>query len=192
MGDWKCLKLTEPSARHSMFDDDDDDDDDDYYYYYYLFYYYYCFVFFCFFSTSNQVQQASKLQYLKKAGAFYCRFTVFFLLITYKLKNDLWCGKRGISASAAVSRCQNRKFKHKPIISRTVSGLKGVHVPVDKQDGGAMRLLCLKKWHKTQRLESHLAYTLSSRLLRISQFGKSFLFLRKNIYHRRTTLFSGI
>ena len=48
MGDWKCLKLTEPSARHSMFDDDDDDDDDDYYYYYYLFYYYYCFVFFCF------------------------------------------------------------------------------------------------------------------------------------------------
>ena len=140
----------------------------------------------------QQVQLASKLQYLKKAGAFYCRFTVFFLLITYKLKNDLWCGKRDISASAAVSRCQNRKFKHKPIISRTVSGLKGVHVPVDKQDGGAMRPLCLKKWHKTQRLESHLAYTLSSRLLRISQFGKSFLFLRKNIYHRRTTLFSGI
>ena len=133
-----------------------------------------------------------KLQHLKKAGAFYCRFNVFFLLITYKLKNDLWYGKRDISASAAVSRCQNRKFKNKPIISRTVSGLKGVHVPVDKQDGGSMRPLCLKKWHKTQRLESHLAYTLSSRLLRISQFGKSFLFLRKNIYHRRTTLFSRI
>ena len=94
-------------------------------------------------------QLASKLQHLKKAGAFYCRLNVFFLLITYKLKNDFWCRKRDISASAAVSRCQNRKLKHKPIISRTVSGLKGVHVPVDKQDGGSMRPLCLKKWHKT-------------------------------------------
>lgn len=54
-------------------------------------------------------------------------------------------GKRDISLCAAVSRCQNRKFKHKPIISRTVSGLKGVHVPVDKQDGGSMRLLFSKK-----------------------------------------------
>ena len=33
-------------------------------------------------------QLASKLQHLKKAGAFYCRFNVFFLPITYKLKND--------------------------------------------------------------------------------------------------------
>ena len=40
MGDWKCLKLTEPSAWHSMFDYYYY-----YYYYYYLFYYYYCFVF---------------------------------------------------------------------------------------------------------------------------------------------------
>lgn len=127
-------------------------------------------------------QLASKLQHLKKAGAFYCRFTVFFLLIRYELKNDFWCRKRDISASAAVTRCQNRKFKHKPIISRTVSGLKGVHVPVDKQDGGSMRLLCLKKWHKTKTFESHLAYTLNSRLLRISKFRKSFFFLRKKKY----------
>ena len=146
MGDWKCLKLTEPSAWYSMFD----------YYYYYFFYYYYCFFFFALAQNWCNVlnvpaikQLASKLQHLKKAGAFYCRLNVFFLLITYKLKNDFWCRKRDISASAAVSRCQNRKLKHKPIISRTVSGLKGVHVPVDKQDGGSMRPLCLKKWHKT-------------------------------------------
>ena len=150
MGDWKCLKLTGPSAWHSMFDYYY------YYYYYYFFYYYYCFFFLLWHKTGvmswlyKQSSTASlKLQHLKKAGAFYCRFNVFFLLITYKLKNDLWYGKRDISASAAVSRCQNRKLKHKPIISRTVSGLKGVHVPVDKQDGGSMRPLCLKKWHKT-------------------------------------------